>query len=164
MSRALLVALVIAGLPLCASAQCSPTAPGTSNEAVQQPFVPPPPYKATSPSGRFWYGSPQLWTYITFDGFQTGDSSRLSAKLVYWRVGFDWLKEPDPDLEVVAKRLDNPAPLVRAGPAHAVKFPNDDSPASMAMMTGIRIPAAGCWEITANYRGQTLSYVVSVRP
>jgi len=31
-----------------------------------------------------------------------------------------------------------------------------------AMMVGIDVPASGCWEITAKYRGQ-MSFVRSVR-
>ena len=31
-----------------------------------------------------------------------------------------------------------------------------------AMLVGIDIPAAGCWEITGQYKGTTLSFVVWV--
>jgi len=30
-------------------------------------------------------------------------------------------------------------------------------------MTGLDLPSGGCWEITAEYKGQRLSYVVSLR-
>lgn len=33
-----------------------------------------------------------------------------------------------------------------------------------AMMTGIRIPSAGCWEVTGHYRSKSLSFTVSVQP
>ena len=33
-----------------------------------------------------------------------------------------------------------------------------------AMMSGIRIPTAGCWELTARYAGHTLSFVVEDVP
>ena len=82
------------------------------------------------------------------------------TKLVYWRRGFDWRKEPEPHLMVTAKRLDRDARSVAAEQAHAVFVPGPRS----AMMTAIDIPTAGCWEVTAHYRGHTLSFVVSVEP
>jgi hypothetical protein len=30
------------------------------------------------------------------------------------------------------------------------------------MVTGMELPTAGCWEITAEYRGAELSYIVWV--
>jgi len=82
------------------------------------------------------------------------------TKLTYWRRGFDWRREPEPELIVIAKRLDREAPSVAAGPAHAV-FVTTERP---GMMTGIDLPSIGCWEITAQYSGHRLSFVVSVQP
>ncbi len=59
----------------------------------------------------FWYGSTSLWTFVRLDGFRTAGHETIFAQIVYWRVGFDWHKEPDPTLMVEAKRLDVPAPL-----------------------------------------------------
>jgi hypothetical protein len=44
--------------------------------------------------------------------------------------------------------------------ANAV-FVGTDKP---AIMTAIDIPSIGCWEITAQYGGDSLSFVVSVQP
>jgi hypothetical protein len=93
-------------------------------------------------------GIPSTWHIKDSDG----------AKLTYWHRGFDWRKRK-PELTVVAKRLDREAPIVAAGPTNAV-FVTTDKP---AMMTGIDIPSSGCWEITAQYRGDSLSFVVSVQ-
>jgi hypothetical protein len=82
------------------------------------------------------------------------------TKLTYWRRGFDWHSEPEPELVVFAKRLDRTARTVAAEPAHAV-FITTEKP---GIMTAIDIPSAGCWEIAAQYKGQKLSYVVSVQP
>jgi hypothetical protein len=94
------------------------------------------------------------------------DGTRLSAKLVYWRTGFDWRTESLPDLKIIAKRLDRPAPFIEAQVAHAVLLSADldnQRPADMAMMTGIEIPEPGCWQIVATYKSiYTLSYITSV--
>jgi hypothetical protein len=41
-----------------------------------------------------------------------------------------------------------------------------DRPGMMppGMMTGLDVPTAGCWELTAHYRGHTVNFVVSVEP
>jgi ribosomal protein L32E len=92
-------------------------------------------------------------------GNNAGKGKFYRTKLVYWRKGFDW-REPQLELVVVARRLDSEAPLVAAGHASAV-FITGNTP---AVMTAINIPVVGCWEIAASYKGNTLSYVVSVEP
>jgi hypothetical protein len=64
-----------------------------------------------------------------------------------------------PKLFASAKRLDREAPLVLADSAT-----NAFLGESSAMLTGIDIPTAGCWEVTAQYRGDVFSFVVSVQP
>ena len=120
-----------------------------------QPFVPPPPYWTHHNADQFWYGTESLWTLLGVQGTWHCEG----AKLTYWHRGFDWRKDK-PELTVVAKRLDREAPIVVAYQANAV-FVTTDKP---AMMTGIDIPSSGCWEITAQYRGDSLSFVVSVQP
>jgi hypothetical protein len=130
-----------------------------------QPFVPPPPYWTDHGTDGFWYGTESLWTLLGVEGTWPMHNNVLESqgayrtKLTYWRRGFDWRKDK-PELTVVAKRLDSDAPIVAADPANAV-FVTTDKP---AMMTGIDIPSIGCWKITAQYRGDELSFVVSVQP
>jgi hypothetical protein len=131
-----------------------------------QPFVPPLPYWTDHGPHGFWYGTESLWTLLPVHGashiHNNVDESKggYRTKLTYWRRGFDWRREPNPELIVIAKRLDREAPPVAAPLASAV-FVNTDEP---AMMTGIDIPTIGCWKITAQYRGHNLSFVVSVQP
>jgi hypothetical protein len=122
-----------------------------------QPFVPPPPYWTHHNPDQFWYGTESLWTLL---GVQGTWNIHTAQKLFYWRRGFDWRREPEPELIVIAKRLDREAPPVAAGPAYAV-FVTTERP---GMMTGIDIPSTGCWELTAQYGGHRLSFVVSVQP
>jgi hypothetical protein len=80
-----------------ANGQCSAT-----TSSASQPFVPPEPYRTVAYRG-FWFGSPSLWTAIKPGEYQVGTNQRLSAKLVYWKVGYDSRQEPNPDLQVVAR-------------------------------------------------------------
>jgi hypothetical protein len=126
-----------------------------------QPFVPPPPYWTDHGPDDFWYGTESLWTHLGAQGtWHLEGKSGYRTKLTYWRRGFDWRREPEPKLIVIAKRLDREAPPVAADPAHAV-FVTTERP---GMMTGIDIPSTGCWELTAQYGGHRLSFVVSVQP
>jgi hypothetical protein len=157
--RNLLIALVAASASSHALAQCVATA-----STLKSPFVPPPPYRAVwaSPE-RVWYGSDALWTAIA-PAYRSIGKTPISVKVAYWRVGFDWLDEPRPDLTVVAKRLDGPAQIVSSERPSSGKLPGDDNPTGMAMVTTIRFPSEGCWEVAATYRGKTLTYVVAVVP
>ena len=130
------------------------------------PFVPPSPYWSDAGPEGFWYGTDSLWTNVEFQGTWSMRDNVLEGhgyrtKLVYWRRGFDWRKEPEPQLRVHARRLDSNAPQIKAEHANAV-FVGSSAPS--AMMTGIDIPTAGCWKITAHYHGDTLSFVVLVKP
>lgn len=130
-----------------------------------QPFMPPPPYWSDQGPDAFWYGSESLWTLLGVQGTWnirsnvSASEGTYTTKLTYWRRGFDWRKDK-PELTVIAKRLDREAPIVAASPASAV-FVTTDKP---AMMIGIDIPSIGCWEVTARYQGNELSFVVSVQP
>jgi hypothetical protein len=127
------------------------------------PFVPPLPYKSTVGSGEFWYGTPALWTLI-HSGWRVHNGGQ---KLPYFRQGYDWMKEPAPRLTVVARRLDSNAPLVWNGWATNASIEGEGA-AGMFMVTGVDIPASGCWEIAAHYLSQapiqTLTYTVWVEP
>jgi hypothetical protein len=133
-------------------------------------FIPPPPYGRHFAPPDFLLGSPSLWTIIHHDTWHLGVND--GRKLPYWRQGFDSRKERDPRLSVVARRLDGPAPLIWADSASSAQA--DDTPDGMAMVTGLDVPTAGCWEISAHYgwsdaashqwREQTLAYTVWVEP
>src|SRR5262249_47511478 len=127
-----------------------------------QPFVPPPPYWTDHGPNQFWYGTESLWTLLGAEGVGHVDKNgRYGTKLTYWRRGFDWRKEMEPQLVIHARRLDRDAPVIDVAHANAVFVTGR---AAAAMMTAIDIPTAGCWEITAKYKTQALSFVVSVQP
>jgi hypothetical protein len=161
MGHFLLVAVVIV-FSTCAAAQCPVTA------APSQPFIPPAPYSANPSPGGFWHGTASLWTWVSSDPNwwrgPVGSEVPYMAKLAYWRAGFDARKEMDPELTVVARRLDVPAPLVWAEHASAVWDSGHRSLPDELMLTGINIPSGGCWEIAAHYKSETLSIVVLLKP
>ena len=127
-------------------------------------FAPPAPHDSVHPShNMFWYGTDALWTQLGSDGVwhiknNADEHNGYVTKLVFWRKGFDWRKEPEPALIVTARRMDGDSPSVAVAHANAV-FVTSNTP---AMMTGIRIPTTGCWEVTGHYGGHTLSFIVSV--
>jgi hypothetical protein len=111
-------------------------------------------------------GSEKLWTRRNIEGLWYGkrfvdpDSGQeyYRDKVFWWRKGYDWRTENPPQLKVSGKRLDAPATtlyLDRANPAF-IKIP--------AMVTGVNIPGVGCWEITGDYKGDKLTFVVWVMP
>jgi len=157
-SSFLALTLVIFTVAVQAETACLSTLP--NNPA----FAPPAPYDAWHLSaGTFWYGTDALWTALDVDGtwhIKNNSDQRggYVTKLVFWRRGFDWRKEPNPDLIVTARRIDGDAPSIAVAHANAV-FVTGNTP---AMMTGIRFPKGGCWEVSGHYGGQTLTFIVSL--
>jgi hypothetical protein len=137
------------------------------------PFVPPAGYSAGAGENEFLYGSSALWTII-YPNWHI----HSGGKLPFFRKGYDWMKEKEPRLTVVARRLDRPDPLVwndpanNAGPSMVWNGYNGkpvDGNTGGFMVTGVDIPSAGCWEIAAHYvqsfdNIQTLTYTVWVEP
>ena len=155
--------------PLESGALQKPIPPATCpiTQPPSEPFVPPAPYPTKhSEATSFWLGSEKLWTLRPIDGLWYGlrtvepDSGHeiYRDKVFWWRKGYDWRTENPPQLKVTGKRLDAPAPALypeRANPAF-IKIP--------AIVTGINIPTVGCWEMTGDYKGDKLTFVVWVEP
>jgi hypothetical protein len=156
--RFIVVALALASAHPSAFAQTAP-----EDCAVTLPeagaFVPPDPYSPEAPSpGRFWYGTDGLWTMPAADGVWRGIASQegIGDKVFWWSSEWDWRTDHKPALTVTARRLDANAPsmtISSATNAHAKGIHH-------AMLVGLTIPTAGCWEVTGEFKGHTLSYVV----
>lgn len=163
MRRYFVVAVLLSvplGLAQARTGACLTTVPPSPR------FVPSAPYHSVRLSDdMFWYGTDKLWTKLAVDGvWHTKDNvdkkGGYATKLVFWTQGFDWRREPEPELIITALRLDGDSPSVASSGANAV-FVNTNTP---AMMTGIDVPTEGCWEVTAYYRGHRLAFTVSVQP
>ncbi|HEU0292560.1 MAG TPA: hypothetical protein VFR47_07475 [Anaerolineales bacterium] len=126
------------------------------------PFTPPAPYDALGFEGDFWYGSNSLWTAVPQSGTWRGlplNSGGYTQKVFWWRDGYVWNEEPEPNLIVTGERLDAKAPPLKASKATNAYASDIGS----AMLVGVDIPTAGCWKITGRYNDEAeLSFVVWV--
>ena len=161
--RALVLTLVAFALPAFSADSC----PVTKKPAPV--FVPPAPYNSSPLSGGFLLGSASLWTFVNTYDFSP-DRGRpqgppYTFKLVYWHPGLNWHHTDETKaLTVVARRLDAPsAPIVFAHRAGMVGHLSAEAPDEVAMMTGLDLPSGGCWEIAADFKGEHLNYVISLR-
>ena len=130
-------------------------------------FIPPVDYHPVRlPEGSFYIGSEKLWTAIRepmvwqWIPHGQGHELDLTAKVFWYRVGYSWRREPIPKLRVTGRRLYGPAPalVTPQGPATNAIMDSERG----AMLTGVYVPTPGCWEITGDYEGDKLSFVVWV--
>ena len=183
-------ALAIMGTPIAASSvitrQIEPTATVQASEAPdiaisthlapndapgncpvtqppELPFTPPSPYPQNAPEDDFWYGTDSLWTAVPRNGVWsslTHNPEGYTQKVFWWRKGYSWTAEPEPQLSVIGRRLDAPAPPLNVSTATNA-FAED---IGSAMLVGVDFPTPGCWKITGRYAGTELSFVVRVAP
>ena len=108
----------------------------------------------------FSYGSDVLAVKLYVDGWWRGFGAERNYRGRTWwsSEGYNGLADPVPPLSVSGRRLD-------AHSEPAVTFVTNATDAdyrSWAMIVMIEFPSAGCWELTGEYGGQTLTYVVLV--
>jgi hypothetical protein len=124
------------------------------------PFTPPGEHMWTADEDQFWLGTDKLYIDLPKSGAQWvwfPRTSEINAKIFWGSVDFDYHKKEDYTLKVTGRRLDGDTP-----PFEADRVTNALSEPRAAMLTGVYIPAPGCWEITGDYKGAKLSYVVWV--
>ncbi|MBI5949471.1 MAG: hypothetical protein HY875_15130 [Chloroflexi bacterium] len=136
--------------------ECPVTVPG-------EPFLAPPPQPSVPPAyyQSVWYGTARLWTMLRPEGQVwrlPQQPQGFVQKTFWWSDQFSVDGEPRPAITVTGRRLDATGVTFTAGNpgTHAV------ADFGKAMLVGIDIPTAGCWEIRAEYKGEVLSYVVAV--
>jgi hypothetical protein len=131
------------------------------------PFVPPPQYELDDYSSAFWIGTDKLWTALRKTGVwywaphppgHENDVQPLTEKTFWGSVDFDYKTEYPPALKVTGRRLDGDAP-----PLLTLRSTNAFPGPAVAMLSGVRVPTPGCWEITGEYKGEKLSFVVWVQ-
>jgi hypothetical protein len=126
-------------------------------------FVPPAPYDLMGFEGEFWFGSNALWTAVRQNGVWEAlphNPEGYTQKVFWWRDGYVWNEEPEPELTVTGERLDVPAPALNASKATNASASDIGS----AMLVGVDMPTLGCWKITGKYGRAELSFVVWVAP
>lgn len=127
-------------------------------------FTPPEPYPAVAPYGEFWYGTNELWTMLFPDGRWYAlphDEHGYGQKVFLWREGYDMTEENQPQITMSGRRLDDDGQTF-VGETGGTNGYHADM--GEFMLTGVSVPTAGCWELTAHYRDATLSFVVWVAP
>jgi hypothetical protein len=127
------------------------------------PFIPPPPYPHDAPGDDFWHGSDDLWTSLPPDGVWQAlphNPGGYTQKLAWWRKGYMWTDEPEPDLVVTGRRLDAPARQLDASRATNAFTEEYGS----MMLVGVDFPTLGCWEVNGRYGDASLRYVVWLAP
>jgi len=126
-------------------------------------FVPPAPYDLLGFEGEFWYGSDSLWTAVRRNGIWEAlphNPGGYTQKVFWWRDGYVWNQEPEPELVVTGERLD-----AQAAPLQASKATNASaSDIGSAMLVGVDLPTLGCWKITGKSGDAELSFVVWAAP
>ncbi len=139
-------------------ASCRVTAP------PETPFIPPGEHEWGANDNAFWLGTEKLWIALPKTGevwgwvpHAPGHEHDLTAKIFWGSVDFDYHRKEDYSLKVAGRRLDGDAPpLVVSKVTNALFVPY------AVMLTGVWTPTPGCWEITGDYKGQKLTYVVWV--
>jgi hypothetical protein len=131
-----------------------------------RPFVPLSPYPAKTSPDSFWFGTVKLWTSLPVDGtwrslpHYTPSDPTFRQKLFFWRQGYS-LRSELSHLTVTGRRLDASAPPLAADEANAGWQDDKEHP---FMVTGVNFPTLGCWEVTGDYHGDKLTFVVWVAP
>ena len=149
-----------------------PPAGPTPIEVLEECPVTSPPQPAFVPQtgavpweGLFFYGSDSLWTSLPSSGVWEAlpqSEKGFNQKIFWWSRDFDMSSEAGPSLKVTALLLDdkNPAPLmVLSSPATT----GNQVDAGSFMLAGLDFPTEGCWQITGEYKNETLSFNVLVK-
>jgi hypothetical protein len=123
---------------------------------TKQLFVPPSPYPNVAPYGGFWFGSDKLWLSLHPDG--KWQQLLHGDKMFWWSNGYEGTTEPTPALKLTGRQLDGEATFSSTDATNAL---HEDF-GGWTILTGVRVPSAGCWEITGEYGGDKLTFVVQV--
>ncbi len=110
------------------------------------------------PESETWYGSESLAVMLPADGKWgiTGPGYRIAVKLPVWSSGYELGMEENLTIRVQALH-DGPNDVVVKDITNACA---DTLLADCTMLAGIDFPTAGCWRLTLDYIGQSLSFVV----
>jgi hypothetical protein len=115
----------------------------------------------------FWLGTDRLfteaaesitWFWTPHEPGHEHEAEPLTGKIFWFRAGYDHRTEPFPKIKITGRRLDGPTSPVMVHYTHAVMGPTS------SMLTGVYVPTPGCWEITGDYEGDKVSFVVWVKP
>jgi hypothetical protein len=156
-----LVCLIsVSHLSLSQESTARPRVPGTCpvTKPSDRPLVAPSPYPAHAPAGSFWFGTDRLWTILP-----NGATWPRRQKTFWWRQNWLGYKSDIPKGEaskliVTARRLDLSAPPAKTSGSLGGYREDWKS----FLVGGIDFPTFGCWEVSAHYEHDELTFVVWV--
>lgn len=124
-----------------------------------KPFVPPSPYLVRPPDPvSFWFGTTALWTQVWAPPPWTPWNEQQLIRM-YWASTKE-SGQDHPPLVVKIKRLDaEDVEHVFEG-SESISY----TPQHFGMRAAVIFPSVGCWEVTGQYLGTSLSYVVQIEP
>ena len=123
-------------------------------------FIPPEPYPEYPGEGMFWFGNNGLWTAVPDNATWQAlphDEQGYTQKLFWWSQKYK--DEEISELRVTGQQLDGAATFTSDQATSGYHFD-----LQTFMLTGGKMPTAGCWQITGNFKGESLSYVVWIEP
>jgi hypothetical protein len=111
------------------------------------------------PESETWYGSESIAVMLPADGKWsiTAPGARIAVKLPIWSLSYKLGMEENLTIRVEAL-FDGPNDVVVRDITNACA---DYLLADCTMLAGIDFPSAGCWRLTLDYFGQSLSFVVA---
>jgi hypothetical protein len=155
-----LIALAAAQQVIAAAAHRIPDSCPVTRATPETRFTPPLPSASRDfGDASFWFGTHALFTHLSADGRWRGQksSSGTRNKLFIHRKNPEWLMEHPHQLVVTALRLD--------GDQRMINFPRINNAImgkEVAMLLMLELPEAGCWQVTANYKSDSLAFVTWV--
>lgn len=109
------------------------------------------------PGAGTWYGSDTLAVLTSGDGSWFGLGPRHDYRDKLWWYSAAFKPGMESQMTVTGKRLDGDSP-----PARITRTTNAQgvNGGGWAMLMLVEFPRAGCWELTGEFQGQRLSFVV----
>lgn len=149
-ARRSILALLVVLLPMPGHAAETTTCPTT---VASQEFRGP----VDASPGTQWYGTDALAVMLPTDGIwpTTKAGNLIAVKLFWWSEGFEPGMENALHVELTDLAAPDAHPKTLAATNAKAK-----SLGGWAMLTGIDLPHAGCWRISARYHREELSFVI----
>lgn len=122
-------------------------------------FVPSDPQSRNPPGpSQFWYGTNDLWTALPLSGVWGRATSTMPYReKIFWQSA-SYQGEAVPDITVTGRRLDgDSAPFGVDRPTSA-----SGPGIGRSMLVAVDFPTRGCWQVTAEYAGHSLSFTAWV--
>jgi hypothetical protein len=159
MTKAHIIILFLTGALILAA--CSSPAAAASDSAEAR--IAACPTTAPDPETKLYGDENGLQVFISREGvwdqLPPGRDGGYGQKIFWKYPGYSWTEDQTPDLDITAEQLDGEGYFVQTEPATNAFA---ESLYGSAILTGVGFPQAGCWQITGEYRGATLTFVVWV--